>query len=384
MDDDFGDDEDFGLGSFGDEAQPAEPQATATTASIALGNIEDRSSQPQRGQSNAWSEAGASDFDLYGDMHDDPFASGTSVGLAPQSSALPAPAPQRLKQPSLQAALSDTAPGGSAVVNAPVRDASTGSAVFIGNLQWWTTDAEVEAACAAFGQVSLVQFTEDKSNGRSKGYARVHFSDAAAASLCKTGLNGRVLNEKACVVTLAGPGPPPASSAPGPTGHSAATSSAAGGGFPRAVPNPGRGGPPPPAPPSFPPARGQGMISGGRPPDMFRPPLVGHNQLMTNGLGQPTMGRGPGMGMAMGRGGPMGGMPPGMMPRGFPANMQAGMMPPGGMHSGIMGGPVMSAGMMRPPFGSPGGMPSLFTGGAPLSAGMPSWEDDHTSKRKRI
>lgn len=84
----------------------------------------------------------------------------------------------------------DTAAGTSVAAEPPSADASTGSAVFIGNLQWWTTDAEVEGACAAFGHVTSVQFTEDKSNGRSKGYARVHFSDAGAANLCKTGLNG--------------------------------------------------------------------------------------------------------------------------------------------------------------------------------------------------
>ena len=30
-----------------------------------------------------------------------------------------------------------------------------GSAVFISNLQWWTTDAELEQLCAAYGQVRL-------------------------------------------------------------------------------------------------------------------------------------------------------------------------------------------------------------------------------------
>lgn len=396
MDDDFGDDEDFGLESFGDGAQlPGSPQANVTSATTTASNgaaATGPSSQPQRSQSNAWSEAGASDLDLYEDMHDGTFASTSSTVHTLTTSALPSPA-QSLKQSSSQAATHDAVAATSTAADPPTGDASTGSAVFIGNLQWWTTDAEVESACAAFGHVTSAQFTEDKSNGRSKGYARVHFSDAGAANLCKTGLNGRVLNEKACVVTLAGPGPPPvtASSAPMPPGHPATTGTAAGRGFGRNFQNPGRGGPPPPAPPAFPPGRGQGMSSiGGRPPDMFRPPPAGPLQMMPNGMSAPMMGRGPGMGMGMAMSGRGMGAPPlphGMMPRGMPNNMQAGLVSPGpgGLRGAAMGSPgAMPGGMMRPPFGNPGGMPSLFTGGAPLSAGMPSRIDDQAGKRKRI
>lgn len=37
-----------------------------------------------------------------------------------------------------------------------------GSAVFISNLQWWTTDAELEQACAAYGCVVSIRFIDDK------------------------------------------------------------------------------------------------------------------------------------------------------------------------------------------------------------------------------
>lgn len=30
----------------------------------------------------------------------------------------------------------------------------SGSAVYIANLQWWTTDADVERFCSAYGQVN--------------------------------------------------------------------------------------------------------------------------------------------------------------------------------------------------------------------------------------
>ena len=57
-------------------------------------------------------------------------------------------------------------------------------------VQWWTTDADLENACVEFGTVAEVQFTEEKANGRSKGYARVHFAEPSAAEACKVSLNG--------------------------------------------------------------------------------------------------------------------------------------------------------------------------------------------------
>ncbi len=39
----------------------------------------------------------------------------------------------------------------------PPSSTSGGSAVFVGNLQWWTTDAELEAACGEYGPVVSVQ-----------------------------------------------------------------------------------------------------------------------------------------------------------------------------------------------------------------------------------
>lgn len=65
---------------------------------------------------------------------------------------------------------------------------STG--VYIGGLQWWTTDAELDALCRAYGELSGLRFFEDKANGKSKGYALAEFASADAALRCKEGLNG--------------------------------------------------------------------------------------------------------------------------------------------------------------------------------------------------
>lgn len=38
----------------------------------------------------------------------------------------------------------------------------SGSAVFVSNLQWWTTDAELEQLCAPYGRVTSLRFIDDK------------------------------------------------------------------------------------------------------------------------------------------------------------------------------------------------------------------------------
>lgn len=66
----------------------------------------------------------------------------------------------------------------------------TGSSVYIANLQWWTTDAEVERLCNAYGTVLNIQFLAERSNGKSKGVALVEFADNQGAVRCKEGLSG--------------------------------------------------------------------------------------------------------------------------------------------------------------------------------------------------
>ena len=96
----------------------------------------------------------------------EPSKVGAKVGAAPQ------------KQDPAAANRTGTGGGGGSV------------AVYVANLQWWTTDAEVESACAEFGRVAGLKFFEEKSNGKSKGYALVTFVDSADADACLQGLNG--------------------------------------------------------------------------------------------------------------------------------------------------------------------------------------------------
>ena len=77
--------------------------------------------------------------------------------------------------------------------------AGEGSAVFVSNLQWWTTDAELEAACAPYGHVLNIRFIDDKACGKSRGMAIVEFAEGEAAAQCIAGLNGCVARLGVCV-----------------------------------------------------------------------------------------------------------------------------------------------------------------------------------------
>lgn len=82
---------------------------------------------------------------------------------------------------------------------------SGGLMLFVGELQWWTTDAELEAALSEYGRIKNLKFFEEKASGKSKGYCQVEFFDSQAARLCKEKMDGRVFNGRACVVAFASP-----------------------------------------------------------------------------------------------------------------------------------------------------------------------------------
>lgn len=80
-----------------------------------------------------------------------------------------------------------------------------GTTLFVGDLHWWTTDAQVEAECCKYGPVKEVKFFEEKASGKSKGYCQVDFYDPAAATACKDGMHGYLFNGRPCVVAFASP-----------------------------------------------------------------------------------------------------------------------------------------------------------------------------------
>jgi len=66
--------------------------------------------------------------------------------------------------------------------------------LYVGNLSWTTTEDEVRAAFAEFGQVTSVKLIEDRETGRLRGFGFVEMdngSDEAIAALDGKDLGGR-------------------------------------------------------------------------------------------------------------------------------------------------------------------------------------------------
>ncbi|CAN1152119.1 Cleavage and polyadenylation specificity factor subunit 6 [Linum perenne] len=77
--------------------------------------------------------------------------------------------------------------------------------LFVGELHWWTTDAEIESVCSQYGRVKEIKFFDERASGKSKGYCQVEFYDGSSAASCKEGMNGFLFNGRACVVAFASP-----------------------------------------------------------------------------------------------------------------------------------------------------------------------------------
>ncbi|PSS26919.1 Cleavage and polyadenylation specificity factor subunit like [Actinidia chinensis var. chinensis] len=75
--------------------------------------------------------------------------------------------------------------------------------LYVGELHWWTTDADLESVLSQYGRVKEIKFFDERASGKSKGYCHVEFYDAAAAAVCKEGMNGHAFNGRACIVTFA-------------------------------------------------------------------------------------------------------------------------------------------------------------------------------------
>ena len=52
--------------------------------------------------------------------------------------------------------------------------------IYVGNLPWSATEAEVRTAFEAYGEVSSVKLIEDRETGRPRGFGFVEMEDAGA------------------------------------------------------------------------------------------------------------------------------------------------------------------------------------------------------------
>ena len=77
--------------------------------------------------------------------------------------------------------------------------------IYVGNLSFKTTDADLQTAFAAFGKVTSATVLMDKETGRSRGFGFVVMADQTEAQAAIDGLNGRDLDGRPLRVNEARP-----------------------------------------------------------------------------------------------------------------------------------------------------------------------------------
>jgi len=79
--------------------------------------------------------------------------------------------------------------------------------IYVGNLAFSVTEAELREAFEKFGGVTNVNIIQDRETGRSRGFAFVEMSDAEAASKAIEEMNLVSLNDRKITVNEARPKP---------------------------------------------------------------------------------------------------------------------------------------------------------------------------------
>ncbi len=77
--------------------------------------------------------------------------------------------------------------------------------IYVGNLSFQTTDADLNNMFGQVGKVESVQIIRDPNTGYPKGFGFVEMSDDAAAAKAIEQLNGKELNGRALNVNEARP-----------------------------------------------------------------------------------------------------------------------------------------------------------------------------------
>src|SRR5215467_11462439 len=77
--------------------------------------------------------------------------------------------------------------------------------IFVGNLDFGTTEASIRALFEPYGNVEKVNLITDRDTGRSRGFAFVEMTDSAEADRAITALNGANLDGRALNVNEARP-----------------------------------------------------------------------------------------------------------------------------------------------------------------------------------
>jgi len=77
------------------------------------------------------------------------------------------------------------------------------SNIYVGNLSFGTTTADLEKLFAPHGEVTKAQVVMDRDSGRSRGFGFVEMATADAATAAIEALNGHKLDGRDLTVNLA-------------------------------------------------------------------------------------------------------------------------------------------------------------------------------------
>jgi RNA recognition motif-containing protein len=77
--------------------------------------------------------------------------------------------------------------------------------IFVGNLAYTTTDAELRQVFEPYGAVGHVIIYTERDTGRSRGFGFVEMPDATQAQAAMAGLNRSVLGGRTLIVNEARP-----------------------------------------------------------------------------------------------------------------------------------------------------------------------------------
>ncbi len=80
--------------------------------------------------------------------------------------------------------------------------------IYVGNLSFQSTEAEIESLFAPYGAVNRVSLIKDKISGQSRGFAFVEMDDDGEAQAAIEGLNGTQLGGRSLKVNEAQPQQP--------------------------------------------------------------------------------------------------------------------------------------------------------------------------------
>ena len=79
--------------------------------------------------------------------------------------------------------------------------------MYVGNLSYDTTEDTLRTEFAEFGEIESVNLITDRYTGRSRGFAFVEMATEEAAQAAKSGMNGKMVDQRELKVDNAKPRP---------------------------------------------------------------------------------------------------------------------------------------------------------------------------------